>query len=499
VASASDSRPPSERLRIELWSWSTWLVLCVVSYPAVVVVWTAPWAGLLGGLAAGAALLFAAALGYAGRRELESWLWPALSSLASAAAVAALAYTVDGVRLGTAVLCGLAVASEIVFIWHFLPWVVREAQPTPAPGQMTIQLLRARGRSAIRVRAALALVLLLAFLALGLGASWARGEKQVPSPTGWLIALAFVTFALMFAERMSFFERAAREGNLFMPDRCYRKWIGAGLILLLLAAGVAAALPLEPHPEQTEAGRAGSAATDRPTAPQPQRPGLGEAVGQAVAVVRQAAAAALAMPPLLLALWLLLLLLLLALVLVWGFRRSRATRWLLRMLGWAVSLAARAWRGLVAAIKRLFPQRGTATSAAAARNGEEPADPLFDPFEDPETLAGLSPRELVIRTYHLVLSFAEMLGHGRRVGETPFEYARQLQQAAPKASDSVAALTWAYAGAMYAGEQFTPPQANAVRGAWERISAALTADVSPEDLALRRRAYLATRQLDRAG
>lgn len=499
MASTSSRQPPGERLRLELWSWSTWLVLCVISYPAVVIVWNAPRAGLLGGVAVGAGLLFAASFGYAGRRELEGWLWPAASSIASAAAVAALAYSVDEVPLGTAVLCGLAVAAEIIFIWHFLPWIVRDAQPTPAPGEMTIQLLRARGRTAVRVRAALTLVLILAFLALGLGASWARGEKQVPSPTGWLIALAFVTFALMFAERLSFFERTAREGNLFLPAGCYRKWVGAGLVLLLLAAVVAAAIPLERHPQQTDEGRLGSVASETPAAPEPRGSGLGEAAGQAAAVVRQAAAAALALPPLLLALWLLLLLLLLALVLVWGFRRSRATRWLLRALGWAASLAGRVWRGLLAAIKRLFPQRGEGPSAAAALAGEASADPLFDPFEDPETLAGLSPRELVIRTYHLVLSFAEMMGHGRRLGATPFEYAHQLQRAAPKASDSVVSLTWAYAGAMYGGEHFSPPQASAVRDSWERISAALTADLSPEDVALRRRAYLAARQLDRAG
>jgi hypothetical protein len=499
VASASSRQPPGERLRIELWSWSTWLVLCVISYPAVVIVWTAPRAGLLGGVAVGAGLLFAASFGYAGRRELERWLWPTVSSIASAAAVTALAYGVDGVPLGTALLCGLAVAAEIIFIWHFLPWIVRDAQPAPAPGQMTMQLLRARGRTTVRVRAALTLVLILAFLALGLGASWARGEKQVPSPTGWLIALAFVTFALMFAERLSFFERAAREGNLLMPAGCYRKWIGAGLVLLLLAAAVAAVIPLERHPEQTDDGRMGTAAADTPAAPEPQGAGLGEAVGQAVAVAREAAAVALALPPLLLALWLLLLLLLLALVLVWGFRRSRATRWLLRVLGWAASLAGRVWRGLLAAIKRLFPQRGEGPSAAAALAGEVFDDPLFDPFDDPETLAGLSPRELVIRTYHLVLVFAEMMGHGRSLGATPFEYAHQLRRAAPKASDSVASLTWAYAGAMYGGEHFSPPQASAVRESWKRISAALTADVSPEDVALRRRAYLAARQLDRAG
>jgi hypothetical protein len=97
------------------------------------------------------------------------------------------------------------------------------------------------------------------------------------------------------------------------------------------------------------------------------------------------------------------------------------------------------------------------------------------------------------------LSFAEMMGHGRRVGTTPFEYAHQLQRAAPKASDSVASLTWAYAGAMYGGEHFSPPQASAVRESWQEISAALTADVSAEDVALRRRAYLAARHLDRGG
>jgi len=497
VASTSKNQPAGRGFRIELWSWATWLVLCVISYPAVVVVWTAPRAGLLAGLAVGTVLLFAASLGYAGRRELEAWLWPAVLSLASGAAVVAVAFVGDGTSLGSAVLCGFAVAGEMMFIWHFLPWIVRDADAGPARGEATLQLLRTGARTAVRIRAALALVLLLAFLGLGLGAAWSRGERDIPAPTGWLIALALVTFGLMFVERMSFFERSAREGNLLLPAGSYRKWIGAGLVFVLFAALVAAILPRQPSPRETEAGRPGRAAVETPAPPTPQEPGVGETAGQAAAAVRQFAAAALAVPPLLLALWLLLLLLLLALILVWGFRRGRAAKWILRLLGWTLSLAARAWRRFTGAIRRLLVVFGKRPPSEATAESERAGDPFFDPFEDPEALVGLSPREIVIRTYHLLLNFAEMLGHGRGRGQTPFEYAHLLQQAAPKTGESLTALTWAYAGAMYGGDQFTPPEPSAVRRSWERISQALTEGISAEDLALRRRAYLAARVLER--
>lgn len=497
MASASKNQPRGERFRVELWSWATWLVLCVISYPAVVVVWTAPRAGLLGAVAVGAVLLFSASLMYAGRRELEGWLWPALSSLISGTAVAALAFVADTTGLSTAVLCGLAVAGEIIFIWQFLPWIVHEAHPTPARGEMTLQLLRTGARTVVRVRPVLALVLLLAFLSLGLGAAWSRAEKDVPAPTGWLFVLALITFGLMFVERMGFFERSAREGNLILPAGSYRKWIGAGLVFLLLAAVAAAVVPRAPSSERAAAGRAGSAAVETPLPPTPQAPGLRDAAEQAVAAARQLAAAALAMPPLLLALWLLLLLLLLALILVWGFRRSRAGKWILRLVGWACSFAARAWQRLVAALRRLLPHYESKAPREATLAGEGALDPFLDPFENPEALAGLSPREVVILTYHLLLNFAEILGHGRTRGQTPFEYARQLQQAAPNAEESVTAFTWAYAGAMYGGDHFSPPEPDAVRGFWERITQVLAEDISPEDLALRRRAYLAARQLER--
>ncbi len=496
MASTSKQEAAGGRFRVERWSWTTWLVLCVVSYPAVVVVWTAPRAGLAGGLAVGIILLSAAGLGYSGRREPEGWLWPGLSSLSSGAIVLALAFAADRTSLGTALLCGLAVAGEILFIWHFLPWIARDADPSPARGGAALQLFRTGKRPAVRVRPALALLLLLAFLSLGLGAAWSRGERDIPAPTGWLFALALLTFGLLFVERISFFERSAREGNLLLPAGCYRKWIGAGLAFLFFAAAVAAIIPRQPSPKETGAGRPGRAAVEMPAPAAPQQPGLRETAGEAVATARRLAAAALAMPPLLLALWLLLLLLLVALILVWGFRRSRAAGWILRLLAWAFSFAARAWRRLAAAIGRLLAVRGKGAQAEAPPGGERAGDPFLDPFEDPETIVGLSPREIVIRTYHLLLNFAEMLGHGRGRGQTPFEYANLLQQAAPKMDQSLTALTWAYAGAMYGGEHFAPPEPAAVRRAWERISRALTEDVSPEDLELRRRAYLAARVLE---
>ncbi len=497
MAWSSSDRSSRQRFRIEFWSWATWLVLAVVSYPAVVLIWTAPRAGLAGGLAVGLFLLFAASLGYAERSELNRWFWPAGSGLAVASMVAVLAFASDGTTLGTALFCGFTVACEIIFIWHFLPWIVRDAD-VPS-GHTGLQFVPRGARSPVRVRAALGLVLLLAFLLFGLGAVWSRGEKGVPAPTAWLIALALVSFTLMFVERMSFFEHSARHGNLVMAAGCYRTWIGNGLALLVLAAILAAALPWRPSPKRNDTARVGSATVETPALPAPRTSGLREALDQAAAAVKQVATAALAAPRAIFALWLLLLLLLLALVLVWGFRRSRAAKRLVWLLRWMLSAAARVWRRFIAALAHFLPAPDSAPVEKPAAGREEPADPLFDFFEDTEALAALSPREVVIRTYHLLLNFAEMLGHGRRLGQTPFEYAEQLQQEVPAAAESLLALTWAYAGAMYGGDRAVLPEPSAVRRAWDRVSAALTTGASPEHILLRRRAYLATRALDDTG
>jgi len=497
VASASSGQSSRQRVRLELWSWSTWLVLCIISYPAVVMIWNAPRAGVLAGFAAGALLLVGATLGYAGRRELDGWLLPLASSVGIGALAAALAFAADRASPGISALCGLTAACEVAFVWHFLPWIVRDADISSVATSPSLQLLR-RGlhtRGTAPVRASLSLGLLLAFLMLGLGASWSRGESRVPSPTVWLMVLAVLALALMFVERMSFFERSSREGNLLMPAGSYVRWAAAGMAVLCLAALVAAVLPWRPARQPTEASTVGSASIGARPAPQ-QETGLRKVGSQAISAVGQLVARALSMPRAVLALWLLLLLLLAALILMWGFRRSRAAQRLLWLLGWAFSHAVRAWRCIASAVRRLVRGDGKRGEAGAGAAEEGPAHPLLDLFEDPEALAGLSAREIVIRTYHLLLNFAEMLGHGRAPGQTPFEYARRLEEEAPQAGESVLGLTWAYSGAMYGGEDFAPPAPPAVRRTWEHISKALTENVSPEDLALRRRAYLAARALE---
>ncbi len=104
-------------------------------------------------------------------------------------------------------------------------------------------------------------------------------------------------------------------------------------------------------------------------------------------------------------------------------------------------------------------------------------------------MASLSPREVLIRTYHLLLNYGEMLGFGRRPGETPLEFARSLalQNDAERALQE---LTWGYAGAVYAGPTAPLPPVEAIRTAWSEVSAALTGRFSPEELALRRTTYL---------
>ncbi len=491
MAWASDSQPARHRLRLELWSWSAWLVLGVVSYPAVLLIWTAPRAGLVAGLITGLLVVYAATLGYSRRRELERWFLPTLLSAFAAVAIAAIAFTLDQISLQRAALCGLILGAETVFIWHFLPWLVHDADtPEAAPalsvgrGLLTQPTTRRAG-----AHASLSIVLLLGLLAFGLGAVWSRAEARIPGPTAWIIALGALALAFMFVERLAFLERAAREGNLLLVAGSYRKWFASALLTFILIGGLAAIAPLYQTKARREAERAGSVASQTPAAAALSR-GFNRAADAASAAASQAAAGLSSMSQGRLPLLLLLLLLLLAALLIYLLRRTRAVRRLLLAAKRFSSFLARIWNRLRAWFERF--KRPTQTTPATS-----PVDPLLNPFEDPRTLEGLSAREVIIHTYHLLLNFAEMLGQGRRLGQTPFEYARALATAAPTASESLLALTWAYSGVMYGGSAASVPDIGAVRHSWERISSALTANLTEEDLTLRRRAYLAARQLDR--
>ena len=513
---ASSDQPARSRFHLEVWSWSTWLVLCVVSYPVVALVAIAPRAGLVNGMIAVGFLLFVSRLGYAGRsargrsarlgesasgttfggKEIGGWLGLTVFALGAAGVVGSLALLGDRSSGRITAFSSVLAAVEVIFIWRLLPWLAHDAQRRGTAATPSLRLLTPKTRGPLEVRAALALTFFLALVIFGLGASWSRGGQQVPSPTPWLVAFAVLALALMFVERVSFLERSARVGNLLMPTRCYPKWVTAGLLVVVLAAALAAAAPWKPPPEGSMTN-AGSDAVEGPAGAAPALARLLETAGSILGGLRESVTAVLRAQPALLVLWLLLALLAAA-ALVWAFRRSRAVRWLARATAGVLSLLAGAWRKLLHLLRRLFRARESQRAAKLRPSGQGLTDPLFDVFEHPEVLAALSPREVVIRTYHLLLNFAEMLGHGRHTGQTPFEYAQFLRQTTPKAGESLTSLTWAYAGAMYGGGRAELPKPSAVQETWQRISQALTADMPAEDLALRRRAYFAARMLEGA-
>jgi len=495
VPLASESSTARHRLHIELWSWSAWLVLGIVSYPAVVLIWMAPRAGVVAGIVAGIFIAYTASLGYAQRRELNQWVLPSMLSIFGGMVASLVSFGADGTSANMAALIGFVTAAETAFIWHFLPWLVRDANDPEASTSTTFHRLSRPLRPVPPIRAALPLAIFLALLVFGLGAMWARGESRVPSPAVWLIAVCLLATIFMFLERLVLLERSAREGNLLMAIGSYRKLLGAAFITLVVLSALAALVPLRHARKAAETARLGTRAADTPFSP--LQDSLENATARAASGLRNLAAGFRGMPKAAFPVLLLLLLLLLALVLVWGFRKSRAAEWILRQTSFLIGLAARAWRRLWSLVLRLLGRGETGAGAPAPT--PQPADELVDPFEDPASLAGLTARDIIVQTYHFMLNFAEMLGHGRRRGQTPFEYAQLLGRAAPEARESVLVLTWAYSGAMYGGEIAKLPDPSSIRDSWERISSAMTAGMTPDELSLKRRSWLAARRLDSDG
>ena len=490
MPSESSAARTRYRMKAELWSWTAWLVLAIISYPAVATARLSPWAGLTGGVATGAFLIARAGMGYAGRRDLDPWLRAALAAAIAATAASAMALAVDGSIPLVAMIAAITVAGQVLFTWYFLPAIVRDAEtPEPSSGRH-FQLLPWAGRGSSLIRPSLGMALLLGFLMLGAGAVWGRAEQWAPNPAPWFVAVALLSFGLMFVERLSFFERSAREGNLLMPVGSFSRWIGAAVLLLLVAGLLALIGPRRTAEDVKRARTAGGVAVPSAAALGGQQEGNAGAASAS----QSSASAARSRRQLMISL-LLLLLLLALLVLIWFFSRSRAARWLLSVATAALTWLAARWRRFVARIRTWLRPDSEEQTVPQATSGDI-EDPLRDPFEDPQLLRSLSARELLIRTYHLFLNFAEMLGYGRLAGQTPFEYARQIESERPQARAGLRALTWAYSGAMYGSADAVIPDPNAVRLAWRQIADALKGKMSPDDFDLRRRAYLAARSLE---
>ncbi len=492
MASASDAIRPRARMRLETWSWTSWLLLAIISYPAVVAARLSPWAGLAGGALAGGFLVARAGLGYYSRRELDHWSRGLLAAAGAAGFAGLAAAMIDQSEAAAVSLVVGLTFSEMVFAWYFLPAIVRDVEAAEQSADRHFQLLPLAGKGGALVRPSLGLALLLGFLMLGVGAIWQRAETWAPHPGPWFVGVALLALGLMFVERMGSFERSAREGNLEMPAGSFGRWIAAAALILLIAGLLGAVGPRRTAQEVERDRLAGNAGIETPQA-------IGrsiESAASAVSSVTKDAFASASGDRRQLTISLLLLLLLLLLISIYVLTRTRAGRWLMAVIGAALARIAKAWRRFAAAVKRLFSRKPKPEEEAAAFRPEAMPDPLFDVFDYPELAGGLSPRELLIRTYHLLLNYAEMLGHGRRTGQTPFEYAREIEIESPRVRDGLRALTWGYAGAMYGGLGAALPDPSAVRVAWQQTAEALKGEMSPEDFELRRRAYLATRQLE---
>ena len=471
-------------------------VVCVVSYPVVALGQRMPLGGLVAMLAI-CGLLVMVAHGGRGDPRFLSIKTGCVAAIWANLLVGASAWLGDGAEEGGVLDLLIVTNLGLAFSAHFLYWLVADAAPEAVPARLGFEPFLGERRSALVGRVGLAVVLMLGLLLFGLGAVWSRGEDWVPSPVYWVVALVFLSLVLMFAERLRYFGRSARDGNLLLAFRARERWIAAGVLVLVAAALVAAAFPWSPPTPEETASRAGSRGESGPAPAGVMETLARDAAGQARALAGEAAAAFARTPRVFSVLWLLLLVLVVAAVLVWAFSRTRAARWVLGAVVAALEWCVRTWRRCVAWLNSAF-LRGR-QEEPAVEGGESPLvwDPLFDVFEDTEALSRLSAREIAVRTYHLMLNFAEMLGHGRRSGQTPFEYGRRLTHTIPMAEHAVMALTWGYAQAMYGGENVSLPPASSVRESWRRVAEALTAEVSEEDLALRRRAYLASRAMER--
>lgn len=493
MLSESNSARSRARIRAELWSWSAWLMLAIISYPALVAARLSPWAGLVGGIAAGTFLVARAGLGYAAKRDLDAWQRALLISAAAAAGTCLTATTGDGSDPMVALVVSGVTFAEILFTWHFLPAIVRDAETTESNIGRHFQLLPWVGRGGTLVRPSLGLALLLGFLAFGAGALWQRAETWALNPAPWFIGVTLLALGVMFVERISFFERSAREGNLEIPLGSFARWTAAALLLLLIAGLLGSVGPRRSAAEVDRSRIVGSAGVQRFSGGLGTSSEGGASVGLTVLQEMLAAAGGSRRQPML---SLLLLLLLILLILLLLFSRSRAVRWLSAVIAAALTRLAKAWRRAVVSVRRWFSRKQDRAEVGEQFKPANMPDPLFDLFDYPELVGRLSPREVLIRTYHLLLNFAEMVGHGRRAGETPFEYARELEAEAPAARDGLRALTWGYAGAMYGGSDTALPDPSAVRMAWRQAVEALRGELSPEDFELQRRAYLAARQLE---
>lgn len=485
MGSTSERQVGAERLRAGYHVWALAVLLCPLSYVSLVLLGYWPATGLIATILVTLFVLTFALTTRDGRTEAKIWQG-ALLAVAAGSVVGSLARSYEGADPVSATFAGLAAGGQLALFCIFYTWITAEL----AGVEMEAGDISPTPRRAVKSsRAALGLLLFLSFLLYGLGAAWSRGEARAPNPALWMAVQLVLTLGVMVLERLGFFERSAREGNLAFTASAHRTWIAGAVVVALVASALAV---MGPRREPTPKGesRPGNISTEGAGGESGSFP-MEQQLRDAGAAVSVAAAGMRSAPRSVAVLWLLLLLLLVALIVVWGFQRSRAARWLLWAVSAVLTWVMRQWQRLRAALARL---RRVHLLDKQERTEEAPwvRDPLVDIFEHPELLETLSAREVLIRTYHLLLNYGEMLGLGRGREQTPLEYSRSLGLEG-SAGEALGELTWGYAGAMYGGAGTSLPEREAVRSAWGQVAAALRGRYPAEEVARRRAAYAAAR------
>jgi uncharacterized protein DUF4129 len=152
-----------------------------------------------------------------------------------------------------------------------------------------------------------------------------------------------------------------------------------------------------------------------------------------------------------------------------ALRRSRITNWLILAWQWLYRNAdktraslshaiAEGWQSIVARLegKRILPRPGWMS------------------------LRSLDPRRQIYFFYLAMIRRGGEQGLTRKPSQTPAEYAVQLENALPSASEDIDSITEAFVQARYSRQEVDPRQAESVKAIWGRIRSALKSKTKSE-------------------
>ena len=144
----------------------------------------------------------------------------------------------------------------------------------------------------------------------------------------------------------------------------------------------------------------------------------------------------------------------------------------------------RAWRKILTIVKRFFPgEQSVLPAAVEEKNGIMPDEKsrLLDVFEHPEMLEKLSPAQIIISTFYLLLEYALQRGWLRKADRPPFELQRMIIERAGLDLVDLSCLTWAYAQAAYSQTTPAGDKLTEVRQAWVRLKPLLQSEPNPDE------------------